>query len=289
MDNDSERNLVEQVRQAVTDKQPLNIVGGSSKSFYGRTPNGNPLDVTDHTGVVSYEPSELVITARAGTKINQIQALLAENKQMLGFEPPFCNANSTLGGVVAAGLSGPRRPYAGAVRDFILGVKMINGSAEVLSFGGQVMKNVAGFDHSRLMAGSLGTLGLLLEISLRVIPVPEVEKTITLEQGDPNKAIEFFNRLAAKPYPITATAWYQGQSHLRLSGTEYGVVAATGQIGWDTDIVNDQFWSDLKDHELPSLRAAEVLYRVSLPAAAEALAGEAEQVIIVEWCAALVV
>ncbi len=281
MDNDSELSLVEQVQQAIADKQPLNIIGGDSKSFYGRTPQGKPLSNADHAGVINYEPSELVITARAGTKISQIYALLAKNNQMLGFEPPFCNADSTLGGLVAAGLSGPRRPYAGAVREFVLGVKIINGKGEVLKFGGQVMKNVAGFDHSRLMAGSLGTLGVLLEISLRVMPVAEIEQTITLEQDNPDTAIEFFNRLAAKPYPITATCWRQGQSQIRLSGTENGVAAAIADIGGDSTAVDDSFWSELKNHKLSEFKDAAVVQRVGLPSAAGSFGRGSEQ--IIEW------
>ena len=109
------------------------------------------LDVSGHAGIVAYDPAELVLTARAGTRLNVIESLLAANGQMLAFEPPHFGEAATLGGTVAAGLSGPRRPFAGSVRDSVLGCKMINGKAEVLSFGGRVMKNVAGFDLSRLM------------------------------------------------------------------------------------------------------------------------------------------
>ena len=207
MQENSESFILEQVQSALSNNKCLCIKGAGSKDFYGRTLIGDELKVNGHSGVVSYEPSELVITARAGTKIRQLQALLAENKQMIGFDPPFCSDDSTLGGVVAAGLAGPGRPFYGGVRDFILGVKMINGRAQILRFGGQVMKNVAGFDHSRLMAGSLGTLGVLLEISLRVIPMHETEVTMSIDQPDPNLAINFINELAAKPYPLSATAW----------------------------------------------------------------------------------
>ncbi len=281
MDNNAERSLVEQVLKSISDKRAINIVGGDSKSFYGRTPCGNVLDVSKHAGVVNYEPSELVITARAGTHINEIEKLLAENQQMLGFEPAFCNQYSTLGGVIAAGLSGPRTASSGAVRDFILGVKIINGYGQVLRFGGQVMKNVAGFDHSRLMVGSLGTLGVLLEVSMRVMPIPETEMTVSFEHEDANNAIEFFNKLAAKPWPLSASAWLQGQSKIRLSGTENGVVETIKNIGGEQDDNADQFWIDLKNHDLQQFKQTDFIQRVSMPSAAELSTNPAEQVI--EW------
>ena len=162
--------LREQVLAAIADKTSLNIIGSSSKAFYGRPAHGEPLVVIDHRGIISYEPTELVMTARCGTRLADIEAVLAERGQMLAFEPPHFGPDATLGGIVATGLSGPRRPYTGAVRDVVLGVKLLNGHGEILKFGGEVMKNVAGFDVSRLMVGALGTLGVVLEISMKVLP-----------------------------------------------------------------------------------------------------------------------
>ena len=279
--SESEKIILEQVQQAIDNKQPLNIVGGKSKSFYGRGAHGSKLDVCFHAGVVSYEPSELVITAKAGTKIKDIQGLLAENKQMLGFEPPFCSDDSTLGGVVAAGLSGPRRAYSGAVRDFILGVKMINGEAQVMNFGGQVMKNVAGFDHSRLMAGSLGTLGVLLEISLRVMPTAETEATVSLDHPSSDESIKLLNQLASKPLPLSASAWENGQTRIRLSGTQSGVDAAVRQIGGDLDADAKHYWIEIANQQRQVFTQASMVYRASVPPATQSLGKDDEK--IIEW------
>jgi glycolate oxidase FAD binding subunit len=173
--NDHTRNLQQAVAQALADQTPLNIIGGGSKSFYGREACGKPLYLSGHRGIVNYHASELVVTARAGTLLADLEQTLAEYGQMLAFEPPHFGATATLGGTIACGFSGPRRAFSGSARDFVLGCKIINGKAEVLSFGGEVIKNVAGFDVSRLMAGALGTLGVLLEISLKVLPLPEAE------------------------------------------------------------------------------------------------------------------
>lgn len=281
MDADLSQHLAEQVAEAAEISQPLNIIGGTSKAFYGRTPSGKTLETSDHRGIVSYEPSELVLTARAGTPIKEIRSLLAENGQMLGFEPALCNDRSTLGGVVAAGLAGPRRPYAGAARDFILGVKIINGNAEILSFGGQVMKNVAGFDHSRLMAGAMGTLGVLLEVSLRVGPVLQTEATLVLEHADSGQAIELFNRLAGQPLPLSASAWLDGISRIRLSGSEAGVTSAARRIGGEVDGQCNAFWHALANHTLDFFTPDTRLLRASLPPAAPVLTGAETQ--LIDW------
>ena len=267
MSTEFEQHVVEQVKDAIKNETPLNIVGGNSKSFYGRKPQGRVLKLSEHCGIVSYEPTELVITARAGTKISELKTLLAQNNQMLGFEPTLCNADATLGGVVAAGLAGSSRAYAGSVRDFILGVRMLNGRAQLLNFGGQVMKNVAGFDHSRLMAGSLGTLGVLLEISLRVLPLPKSVITVKLAHAECDDAIDYMNKLSGKPYPISAAAWFAGQTYIRLSGTEQGVKSAVNHIDAETDDQANEFWSQVNSHQLGMLKDAAVLYRISAPAA----------------------
>src|SRR3990172_8477065 len=175
---DISQKLADAVREAAANHALLAIQGNGTKAFYTGALSGTPLDVTGHRGIVSYEPTELVITARAGTPLAEIEAALAERGQMLGFEPPYFGEAATLGGTIACGFSGPRRPYAGAARDFVLGTKIVNGKGEILKFGGEVMKNVAGYDVSRLMVGALGTLGVLLEISLKVLPKPAREITL---------------------------------------------------------------------------------------------------------------
>src|SRR5262245_23791460 len=173
--------LSKTIREATSQKRPLCIRGGGTKDFYGGEMHGFKLSTAGCRGIVSYEPTELVITARGGTPLGEVESALQEKGQMLPFEPPHFGPGATLGGCIAAGLSGPRRPYAGAVRDFVLGVRILDGKGDDLRFGGQVMKNVAGYDVSRLMAGSLGTLGLLLEVSLKVLPRPAVEATLRLK------------------------------------------------------------------------------------------------------------
>jgi FAD/FMN-containing dehydrogenase len=203
----------ERVRAAAADKQPLRIRGGGTKDWYGQRLEGAILDTRGYTGIVDYEPTELVITARCGTPLAEIEAVLAERKQMLAFEPPhFGSVTSpcaTLGGAIAAGLAGPRRASSGGVRDFVLGAKLLDGKGDVLSFGGQVMKNVAGYDVSRMLAGSLGTLGLLLEVSVKVLPRPFAETTLRLEMPEID-AIRRLNEWGGQPLPLSASCWHNG-------------------------------------------------------------------------------
>jgi len=203
MDRDIGGQLQESVAAAHTTSTPLCIVGGNTKSFLGGEARGEMLHVAAHRGIVSYEPAELVLTARAGTLLSDIEVALCDHRQMLPFEPPHYGANATLGGTIACGLSGPRRPYAGAARDFVLGVKLINGCGETLRFGGQVMKNVAGFDVSRLMAGAMGTLGVMLEISLKVLPRPECEMTL-VQEWDAADAVEFWHLTNQQDWELCA-------------------------------------------------------------------------------------
>ncbi|MFN3920419.1 MAG: glycolate oxidase subunit GlcE, partial [Methylohalobius sp.] len=197
--------LVERVKAAIAERRPLCIVGGGSKDFYGRLPQGERLSLAGHRGIIEYAPQELVITVRAGTKLSELEQALDAEGQMLPFEPPHFG-EATIGGAVAAGLSGPRRPFAGAVRDFILGVKLLTGRGEVLSLGGKVIKNVAGFDLSRLLAGSLGTLGVILEVSLKVLPRPELELTLCREV-EPQKALETMLALMGQSLPLSGLAY----------------------------------------------------------------------------------
>ena len=205
MDKDLTAKLEAHVRDALTRSAPLRISGGGTKTFLGRATEGEPLDVAGHRGIVNYQPTELVITARAGTPLLEINAALHERNQMLGFEPPHFGDNATLGGTIACGLSGPRRAYAGAARDFVLGMKLINGRGELLHFGGEVMKNVAGYDVSRLMTGAMGTLGVITEVSLKVLPNPASELTL-MQACTADDAITRMNQWAGRPLPIEIVA-----------------------------------------------------------------------------------
>lgn len=256
--------LQERVVEAAAARTPLQIRGGGSKAFYGREHNGTPLDVAGHRGIVSYEPKELVITARAGTPLSEVEAALAAQGQMLPFEPPRFASSATLGGAVAAGLSGPRRPYAGSVRDFVLGVRLLNGQGEVMRFGGEVMKNVAGYDLSRLVTGSLGMLGVILEVSLKVLPLPEHEMTVSRKCAAA-EAVEFMNRCAAQPLPVSGACHDGTQLRLRLSGSEQGVAAARTELGGDEDANGAEFWHELREMAHPFLRVADApLWRLAV-------------------------
>jgi glycolate oxidase FAD binding subunit len=278
--------LRERVREAVGRRQALRLRGGGSKDFYGGEPRGELLDTREHAGIVEYEASELVVTARCGTPLAELEAALGAKGQMLPFEPPHFGAGATLGGCVAAGLSGPRRAAAGAVRDFVLGARLLDGRANELDFGGRVMKNVAGYDVSRLLAGSLGTLGLILEVSLKVLPRAPAEATLRLELPQ-DKALESLNRWAGQPLPVTASAWRDGELHLRLSGAERAVRAAARHIGGDTLAPGDavRLWESIREHTHPFFSGAAPLWRLSLPAPAAplALAGAP----LIEWGGAL--
>jgi glycolate oxidase FAD binding subunit len=285
--------FLEAIRAAGSDR-PLCIRGGGSKDFYGNPPRGEILDTRGHAGIVAYEPTELVITARCGTPLAEIETALAAQGQMLAFEPPHFSPPSpprggaggggqaTLGGCVASGLSGPRRATAGAVRDFVLGVKMVNGNGSVLTFGGQVMKNVAGYDVARLMTGSLGTLGLLLEISLKVLPRPVAEASVRLEAPQ-EKAIELINGWAGKPLPITATCWCDDLLTLRLAGAGAAVTAARRQLGGEPleATAADDFWRRLREQQSDFFAGDSALWRLSLPSVTPVLALPGEQ--LIEW------
>jgi len=241
---------IDRIRAAHADGTPLVIQGGGSKTFYGNASVGDILDTRALGGVVDYQPKELVLTAAAGTPLAAIDALLAENRQMLAFEPPHYNAAATLGGCIASGLSGPRRPYAGSVRDFVLGVRIIDGTGQPLRFGGKVIKNVAGYDVSRLMVGALGTLGLITEVSLKVLPRPTAESTLQFEMEEA-AAIEKMNQWAGQPLPLSATSWHAGLLSVRLSGAASAVHAAQARLGGEPLADATPFWQRLRDHTTP--------------------------------------
>jgi len=281
--NDASPELEERLLGAAARGTPIDIVGGGSKSFLGRITHSEPFDVSAHRGIISYEPTELVLTARAGTPLAEIESLLADSGQMLAFEPPHFGPRATLGGTVAAALSGPRRPYAGSLRDFVLGIKVLSGEGRTLVFGGQVMKNVAGYDVSRLMAGAMGTLGVLLEISLKVLPLPA--RTATLGFAlDAAAAIARMNAWAGKPVPLSGACHYGETLYVRLSGTAGGVAEALERLGGD--VVEDaRLWQSLREQQLAHFDGDARLWRLSVPPATPPLPLPGET--LIDWGGAL--
>ncbi len=261
--------LINNFRARVLARQPLRIRGHGSKDFYGGPLEGQILDTTVYRGILNYEPSELVITARCGTPLAEIQATLAERGQCLPFDPPRFDAKGTIGGAIASGLSGPARLSVGAARDFMLGVTLMDGEGRVLKFGGEVMKNVAGFDVSRLMAGSLGTLGLLLDLSIKVLPVPVCDRTLSLAV-DEVTALTLMNQWAGRPLPISATAWHEGQLYVRLAGAKAAVESAQADIAKVSrgDTALETIWAELRDHRHSFFAGDTPLWRLALPTTA---------------------
>ncbi|WAC73841.1 glycolate oxidase subunit GlcE [Roseateles sp. SL47] len=272
---------------------PLRIEGHGSKHFYGGELRGDVLSTRALNGVLAYEPSELYVTAAAGTPLTDLEARLAAQGQHLAFEPPRFSdgglGTGTVGGMVAAGLSGPARSSAGAVRDHVLGLTLINGRGELLHFGGTVMKNVAGYDVSRLMAGALGVLGLIAQVTLKVLPVPVASATLRFELPQ-DQALLQMNRWGGQPLPISATAWWDGALVVRLSGAEAAVRAAMQRLGGDVipPAMAEPFWRGLRDHDdeffIGARRAVQggaALWRISVPATAPAMALHGEQ--LIEW------
>jgi glycolate oxidase FAD binding subunit len=272
------------LRQAAQRKSPVRVRGGGSKDFYGLQLKGDILDTTSYQGIVDYEPTELVLTARAGTRLSEIEQALRDKGQMLAFEPPHFGSEATLGGCVAAGLSGPRRAYSGAVRDFVLGVRILDAKGQDLTFGGRVMKNVAGYDVSRLIAGSLGTLGLILDVSLKVLPLPREEATLRLEMSE-TEAIQTMNRWAALPFPISGTCYVAGSLWVRLSGAAPALAAAEQKLGGEVVARADWFWNKVKEHTLEFFRPEKPLWRFSVKPTAPRLNLPGSQ--LIEWNGAL--
>lgn len=279
--------LQDRVRAAFNDKTMLEIVGGNSKRFYGNanTHKTEIIETRIHQGIINYEPSELVITARAGTPLKEIEALLAENNQMLPFEPPHFGEHATLGGAIATGLSGSRRPFTGSARDFVLGTKIITGKGEIMSFGGQVMKNVAGYDVSRLMVGALGTLGLLLEISIKVLPKPNTEVTqcIGMSQQD---ALKTMHNLNQSSLPLSALAYEGEKLYVRLSGALSAVTSAQKKVGGETLVHAENFWQQVNEQTHPFFEENKnkPLWRLSVPYIANVDLNETS---FIDWAGAL--
>jgi glycolate oxidase FAD binding subunit len=274
----------DQVRSAAGAKRALRIRGGGTKDWYGQRLEGDILDTRACTGIVDYEPTELVITARCGTPLAEIDAALAERGQMLAFEPPHFGDGATLGGTIAGGLSGPRRASSGALRDFVLGAKLLDGKGDVLTFGGQVMKNVAGYDVSRLLAGSLGTLGLLLEVSVKVLPRAFAETTLRFDMSE-LEAIRRLNEWGGQPLPLSASCWHDGVLALRLSGAQAAVDAAVRSLGaaHGGQIMPDcaRFWEDLREQRHAFFGGDMPVWRLSVPSTASPIVLDGPQ--LIEW------
>ena len=259
--------MQERVRAAAAAKTALAIGGGGTKAFYGNAPTGEAFDVRTYAGIVDYEPTELVVTVRGGTPLALLESTLAGKNQMLPFEPPHFGDGATVGGAIAAGLGGPRRMAAGAARDFVLGARLLDGRGQLLSFGGRVMKNVAGYDVSRALAGSLGTLGVIVELSLKVLPRPVAEQTLLYEMNEA-AAIQRVNEWGGQPLPISATAWFGGQLYVRLSGAAAGVQAAHVKMGGAPVPESALLWAELREQSHPFFQSGRgTLWRIAVPPA----------------------
>lgn len=307
--------LIDRIRSAAAAKTPMRFRGGGSKDFYGQELVGDILDTTTYPsmqGITSYEPSELVVTVKAGTPLAELESVLAEKNQCLPFEPPhfgqtwagerimpnFAGSQTTVGGMVAAGLSGPARASSGALRDYVLGMDIINGKGEALHFGGTVMKNVAGYDVSRLMAGSMGTLGLITEVSLKVLPIAPAEATLKFACSQ-QEAITMLNTWGGKPLPLNASCWVKdegkGVLYVRLRGAVAAVNAAINSMGGELQnaasgnatVAAD--WQALRNQTLPffKLNEGESLWRLSVPDTTPNLQLEAYGETLIEWHGAL--
>lgn len=275
----------DRIMSATRSGTALRIRGNGTKDWYGQELNGELLDTTAYSGIISYDPTELVITARAGTNLREIGKALAEKKQMLAFEPPRFDGLATVGGIVASGLSGPRRQAVGSVRDFVLGTVLMDGKGETLHFGGQVMKNVAGYDVSRLLTGSLGTLGLILEVSLKVLPRPFAQHSLRFVMSEQD-ALQQLNVWGGQPLPLSASCWVNGNLYVRLSGAQAAVDAAIAKMG-GTDLPEaENFWDGVREQTHTFFSGSQQgLWRLSLPTVAPPLALPGEQMI--EWGGAL--
>jgi len=280
--------LQETIRRAAAVRSPLRILGGGTKDFYGEKLSGDVVDVRGIAGIVDYEPTELVITARAGTPIDEIESAMRASGQMLAFEPPRFAPGGTLGGAIASGLSGPRRPYAGAARDLVLGVKIVDGTGRALSFGGRVMKNVAGFDVSRLTTGAMGTLGVITEVSLKCLPLPRTEATRRFAMSA-DESIRRVNEWGGQPLPLSATCFHQGQLAVRLSGAPSAVASACAKMGGGPVEVADAFWASVRDQThaffAAAIAARAPLWRLSVGSTAPYTDLSGEQ--LIEWGGAL--
>ena len=265
MNADETPRLREQVLTAARRGSALRIVGGGTKQFYGREVEGEPLQISAHRGILAYDPAELVLTARAGTPLVEIEAALTQAGQCMQFEPPHFGSGATLGGTIACGFAGPARAYAGAVKDFVLGVTLMNGAGQTLRFGGQVMKNVAGYDVARTMVGSLGTLGLLLDVSMKVLPRSPHSATRVFELDAP-AALQQMSDWAQKASCISATCWVGGRLFVRLSGSDAAIQASALRMGGEAVEDCDKFWRSVREQSHVFFESSSELIRVAVPA-----------------------
>jgi glycolate oxidase FAD binding subunit len=272
----------QRIAAAHSARMPVRLRGGGSKDWYGQESKGELFDTRTYQGIVEYEPSELVVTARCGTPLAELEQALAQHNQMLAFDPPHFGPGATVGGMVASGLSGPRRQGAGALRDFVLGVDLVDGRGELLHFGGKVMKNVAGYDVSRLLAGSLGTLGLVASVSLKVLPRP-VRETTLLFEVDQQQALTNLNTWSGRALPVASSAWLDGRLMLRLSGANAAVIAAARELGGEALSDADRFWRDLREHRAEFFASGHNagLWRLAVPSITPPLALPGRQ--LIEW------
>jgi glycolate oxidase FAD binding subunit len=287
--------LSDRIRYAGETHKPLRIRGGGSKDFYGQALEGDELNTAGYQGITSYEPTELVITAKAGTLLSEIEEALAAQNQMLGFEPPRFSPTSTIGGVIAAGLSGPRRASVGAARDFVLGVSLLNHRGDELHFGGQVMKNVAGYDVSRVLCGSLGVLGVISQVSLKVLPTVNGDATIQAACSQA-QALTWLNQWAGRPLPIVSSAWEgnneAGVLHLRLAGAPAAVTAAQVSLKAEApfsrmdDTQAFSLWASIRDQKTPFFQTP-AMVRYSVPSIAEPMLIPPNSRALIEWGGAL--
>ena len=286
MANDISTSLIEQVNNAIENKSPLVISGGGSKAFYGNRVEGEALSTAEHAGIIEYQPSELVVTLRSGTRLSELEAELAAKNQMLAFEPPQHNENTTIGGVIACGLSGPRRVACGAARDFVLGATIINGRGEKLRFGGQVMKNVAGYDAARLMTGAQGTLGVLLDISLKVLPLNETEVSLRF-QTHLDDAVNSLRSWVKSGLPLTASCYVDNSLYLRIGSTRSAVKKAVAEVGklHPAEEIDNAFWHEIKNQTHPFFHHGEHLWRCSHQSTTPFYGNTSKQ--LIEWHGAL--
>lgn len=281
---DHSQRIVAAITEARSAQQALYIsAGGSKRECIGRNCNARILDVSDHSGIIDYQPAELVITARAGTPLTVLIDCVEQQGQMLSFEPPLFGGKATIGGTLACNMSGPSRPWSGSVRDMVLGVQLINGKAELLNFGGKVMKNVAGYDVSRLQAGALGTLGVLSEISLKVLPKHEHSLTLCYDMAAA-EAVNTMNQRAGEPKPLYGASWLNDRLYLRLSGAADAVQHTARQWGGDILENHDAFWRDLRDMTLPFFAGNGPLWRLSLKSTAPVTS--VPEHTLIDWCGA---
>ncbi|MEW8274609.1 MAG: glycolate oxidase subunit GlcE [Candidatus Thiodiazotropha taylori] len=263
-DQDQSSQLQANIKDAIAEGSSLRLMGSGSKDFYGRElGQQRVLDLSGNRGIVSYEPTELVITARGGTPLDEIEAALEANGQMLPFEPPHFDGKGTIGGAIAAGLSGPRRPWGGSPRDLLLGIKLLDGQGRIMSFGGQVMKNVAGYDISRLMAGAMGTLGILLEVSIKVLPKPAEEHTLIIDR-DQHSATRLIGQMIAESQPLTASYSLADKQAIRLACNHQRLAAIRQKYGLQESTESSGFWQQLRDHKHDFFQQPKTLWRLSL-------------------------